>query len=195
MFQRQRIMNSINGWENRLETGRSNVYYSEHEINFRISMIKAFLDLEGEYLRRTENFVNLAPSEKVSVNYFTGNVLSNLLMMKKFDVRWLLHLDLFEGEVNLIKGKKIPDFIGKKLNSSWNAVESKGVQQRRGDTISNAKEQLNNLDSIDGVRPDYRLISILYGNNKTDLTIDIIDPKKEGKLDILTKGINYGRDY
>lgn len=120
-------MNSINGWENRLETGRSNVYYSEHEINFRISMIKAFLDLEGEYLRRTENFVNLAPSEKVSVNYFTGNVLSNLLMMKKFDVRWLLHLDLFEGEVNLIKGKKIPDFIGKKLNSSWNAVESKGV--------------------------------------------------------------------
>lgn len=50
-------------------------------------------------------------------------------------------------------------------------------------------------NTIDGVRPDYRLISILYGNNKTDLTIDIIDPKKEGKLDILTKGINYGRDY
>lgn len=74
----------------------------------------------------------------------------------------------------------------------WN---QKVYSKEGGDTISNAKEQLNNLDSIDGVRPDYRLISILYGNNKTDLTIDIIDPKKEGKLDILTKGINYGRDY
>jgi len=177
------------------EEVHSNPYYSEQEVNFRISMVKAFLNIEDLYIKRSVNFEQLDPSEKVSINYFLGMVFSSLVMQKRFQVRWMIHLDLFEGKKDYLVGNKRPDFIGKKLSSSWNLIEAKGVQVRKSSTIEKAKEQLVNLVSIDGFHPDYKLISILYGKGEADLTIDIIDPVEKGDIELETSGVDYVSDY
>lgn len=171
-------------------------YYSEQEMQFRISMVRAFLKCDTEWIERADTFDALDPSEKTSINYFFGMVFCNLIMQKKFNLQWLLHLDLFEGKIDNIdsESKRKPDFLSRKSNSGWSVIEAKGRLEKRTDTIKNAKDQLRNLKTIDGEYPEEKMVTLFYGK-KENLHIEVIDPKERKELTVSTASVDYGRDY
>lgn len=169
-------------------------YHSEKEVNFRISMIQAFLSLENDYVIRSPIFYKLDPSEKGAVNYFLGMVFTNLIAQYKFHVKWLVHLDLFNGKLEFRDSKKKPDFVGESRKFSWMAFEAKGIQRKTDNTEKNALEQLENLVSIDGNIP-LKVASILHGNVDEVLRLKLIDPDEKAKQIINLEGIDYATHY
>lgn len=172
-------------------------YYSIKEIDFRISMIHAFLNLRSDTVTRSAIFRKLDPSEKGAINYFLGNVFCKLIMQRKFQVLWLLHLDLFEGTIDIGDQNKRPDFIGKQNNSDWIAVEAKGRQTKDNKVETDALKQLSYLKTIDGSSPTIKLATILHGKVDDNLQLEIIDPEKSENLKLKMDNIeyDYARDY
>lgn len=173
-------------------------YYSERKKDFRISMIQAFLNMNSDNIGRSPIFKNLDPSEKGAINYFFGIVFCNLVMHKKFSVRWLMHLDLFDGVISYqYEGsRRRPDFVARLEDRTWIAVEAKGRQLRDNDAVQRAQEQLENLATIDGENLTLKITTMFYGGEE-DLKMEIIDPQQKGKLHLKIDQINYdyARDY
>jgi hypothetical protein len=82
--------------------------------------------LDG-YLRRTNAFVSLGPTEKGMVSYFLGMTLCKLFASRLLSAPWLLHLDVFRPVLNPVTlGRSRPDLVGEDIAGNWHAFESKG---------------------------------------------------------------------
>lgn len=168
-------------------------YFSKYELEFRISMLLAFLSFEEEYLRRSEAFCLLDPSEKGAINYFLGMVFSSLVSTLKLNVKWLIHLDSYDKTLIKFKDRKKPDFIGITNDDNRIVLESKSWMIKRNEGVNNALQQLRAVLEVEGERNITKIASILYG--KQNLFLEVIDPKEREQLEVTSKNSDYLKDY
>gem|GEM_PF-5507666 len=171
-------------------------YYSKYEIEFRIDMVRAFLNLEGEHVKRSEAFYLLDPSEKGAINYFIGMIFSQLIATSRLNVIWLVHLDSYDKNQLEYTGenRKRPDFIGIRNDEERIVLESKGWMTKKNDGIRNALRQLRAVLSVEGEQNILKVASILY-ERSSQLYLDIIDPKEKGLIKIFAGKSDYLKDY
>jgi len=89
---------------------------SMYEALFRWSLVRMALEQSGPgafRLRRTTAAKTLDPSEKGAVNYFLGLAICKLFADKLLRAPWLLHLDVFRPDLNVVlAGRSRPDLVG-----------------------------------------------------------------------------------
>jgi hypothetical protein len=118
-----------------LTIGRPSTYHvfrhgsaSFHEAIFRLALVRMAVEQDGRgFLRRTDAYVALDPTEKGMVSYFLGMALCKLFAWRRLQTPWLLHLDVFRHHLNpIILGRSRPDLVGEDIFKKWHAFESKG---------------------------------------------------------------------
>ncbi|MFG1290326.1 hypothetical protein [Xanthobacter versatilis] len=152
--------------------GRPSAYHvfrhgpaSFHEAIFRLSLLRMAVE-EGwdGYLRRTDAFAALDPTEKGMVSYFLGMVLCKLFASRLLHAPWLLHLDVFRSHLSpIILGRSRPDLVGEDISGKWHAFESKGRSSSPtyADKMK-AKGQANRLVSVGGIRCSLHIGSFAF---------------------------------
>lgn len=143
--------------------GRSSFY----EALFRLSLVRMALEQSGptgRRLRRTNAARTLDPSEKGAINYFLGLAVSKLFAAKLLSTPWLLHLDVFRPQLDVVlKGRSRPDLVGKMPDGSWIAMECKGRLSAPDEKTKNkAKAQSQRITSIDGKSPRLHIGAVTY---------------------------------
>ena len=131
--------------------------YADYEALFRWSLIRMALEQRGlnsRYLHQTSSMKSLDRTEKGMVNYFIGMTFCKLFSEKLLKTPWLLHLDVFRDQLELVlqEGAR-PDLLGQESNSNrWHGFECKGRIQAMGPTGKrNAKNQAARLISVEGI--------------------------------------------
>ncbi|SER99842.1 hypothetical protein [Salisediminibacterium halotolerans] len=168
-------------------------YYSRKEIEFRINMLEAFIDMSKKPLTISPTFSLLDPSEKSGINYFLASVFTKLYSEKILNTKYLMHLDVYEKniyndegiKIELRKGQKRPDFVG--YNSDgWNAIESKGRIDKDNRGLNNGLEQVKNLKEINGEAPNYKIVMMMYQESEK-LNSVLLDPEETKEYSIKLK--------
>jgi hypothetical protein len=140
--------------------GRPSTYHvfryghaSFHEAIFRLALIRMAVEQDWNgYLRRTDAFAALDPTEKGMVSYFFGMTLCKLFASRLLLVPWLLHLDVFRSVLNPVTlGRSRPDLVGEGISGKWHAFESKGRSSVPSSADkAKAKAQAQRLVSVNG---------------------------------------------
>ncbi|QJS40966.1 hypothetical protein [Bradyrhizobium diazoefficiens] len=140
--------------------GRPSTYHvfrhgeaSFHEAIFRLALIRMAVEQDpGGYLRRTDAFAALDPTEKGMVSYFLGMTVCKLFASRLLTAPWLLHLDVFRNALGAtVLGRSRPDLVGEDLNGQWHAFESKGRSSvPSAADRAKAKGQAQRLVSVNG---------------------------------------------
>ncbi len=147
-----------------LTVGRPNMAYvlahgdaSYYEAMFRLSLV--WMALEQcpccGWLKRTDAFRSLDPTEKGAVSYFLGLAICKLFASHLLDTPWLLHLDVFRNQLDplLLGGRSRPDLVGQNMMGKWHAFECKGRSTvPSAEDKRKAKEQAERLVFVDQVR-------------------------------------------
>ena len=116
------------------------------------------------YLRRTDAFAALDPTEKGMVSYFLGMTLCKLFASRLLLAPWLLHLDVFRSVLNPVTlGRSRPDLVGEDISGNWHAFESKGRSSvpSSGDKAK-AKAQAQRLVSVNGLNCSLQVGSFAF---------------------------------
>ena len=154
--------------------GRPNRYYvfrhgtaSRYEALFRWSLVRMALEQRGPTARRllrTEAAKTLDPTEKGAVNYFLGMIICKLFCARLLNAPWAMHLDVYGQPLNpVLKGRSRPDLVAETSSHDWVALESKGRSSPpNDDTKDKAKEQAEELVSINAVAPIFHIGCITY---------------------------------
>jgi hypothetical protein len=140
--------------------GRPSTYHvfrhgqaSFHEAIFRLSLIRMAVEQDwNRYVRRTDAFAALDPTEKGMVSYFLGMTLCKLFASRLLLTPWLLHLDVFRPVLNPVTlGRSRPDLVGEDISGNWHAFESKGRSSVPSSADkAKAKVQAQRLVSVNG---------------------------------------------
>lgn len=144
---------------------------SLYEAFYRWSLIRMALEQRSpttRYLSRTDAARTLDPSEKAAVSYFLGMTFCKLFATKCLNTPWLLHLDVFRPQLDLVlNARSRPDLIGKEHGSGdWYAFESKGRSNPIDSTVKDkAKLQAQRLVSVDQVACSMHIGAITYLRN------------------------------
>ena len=126
---------------------------SFHEAIFRLALIRMAVEQGWNgYLRRTDAFAALDPTEKGMVSYFLGMTLCKLFAYRLLFTPWLLHLDVFRAVLNpIILGRSRPDSVGEDISGNWHAFECKGRSNVPSSADkAKAKAQAQRLVSVNG---------------------------------------------
>ena len=157
-----------------LTIGRPNFQYvfrhgmaSIYEAVFRVSLVRMALEQAGPQayrLRRTAAARTLDPSEKGAINYFLGLTICKLFAHKMLDAPWMLHLDVFRPQLNVVlTGRSRPDLIGQTRAGDWVAFECKGrIRAPDASAKNRAKEQAQRVVSVNGTTPSLNVGGIAY---------------------------------
>ncbi|WP_067729146.1 hypothetical protein [Oceanobacillus damuensis] len=207
----------INGWKKvyvnneailhaAYTVGRANIddvfatpFYSDMEINFRTSLLRAYLTKSDKKVKKSPIYELLDPSEKGAINYFIGMAFTKLIANEVFKVKNLMHVDVYtQGlynrrpiEVILHKGKSRPDLIGQDANDRWYVFEAKGRTKYEKSTLNSAKSQSENVDKINRMNPYLKAGVITYFRNES-IEMRVSDPdkvKKEAACLIVDKNV------
>lgn len=169
-------------------------FSSRMEVIWRAALLRANLEL-SQPARRSRRGRGFAPSsafwaldgsEKGAVTYFMGLALAKLAAERRWDVPWVLHLDVYSRRanpygrpINVVlpgSGRRRPDLIGQSMGGDWLVLESKGRTGHVSDDLRlDAKEQTRLISMIDGQRPRWRIASVARFHGGT-LAVDLIDP-------------------
>jgi hypothetical protein len=125
---------------------------SFHEAIFRLALTRMAIEQNWSgYLRRTDAFVALDPTEKGMVSYFLG-MICKVFASRLLLTPWLLHLDVFRPVLNPVTlGRSRPDLVGEDISGNWHAFESKGRSSVPSSADkAKAKAQAQRLVSVNG---------------------------------------------
>jgi hypothetical protein len=158
--------------------------FSNFEIAYRTSILFANLcENQDGRLIRSSAYEGLDPSEKGAISYFLGLTLAKAFSGRILNVPWLMHLDVYREELQVILnvGESRPDLVGKNTNGEWVVMEAKGRTNkfdRRA--LDLAKEQACQVVEISGEIPVLHAgIQVHFGNGILQLEVD--DPKPSEK--------------
>lgn len=156
--------------------------FSVFEMAFRVALIYANLrENQGAYICRSSAYNGLDPSEKGAISYFVGLTMSKLLAGRLLSVPWLMHLDVYRLLLApvLIANSK-PDMVGLTATGQWVVVEAKGrTNGFVASVLATAKDQTQQLTTIQGIAPTLRVASLSYFDNNGILHVAIDDPNEE----------------
>ena len=167
-------------------------FSSRMEVVWRAALLRANLTLHASTWRRTGRFTPSAAflaldgSEKGAVTYFLGLALAKLAAERRWDVPWVLHLDVYSRRTNphgrpvtvvpVGTGRRRPDLIGQSKSGDWLVLEAKGRTGHVNDELRlNAKTQTQLISTINGMLPSERIASVAWFRGGA-LALDLIDP-------------------
>lgn len=162
---------------------------SFYELLFRLSMIRMTLEQTGQRairLQRTTAARTLDPSEKGAINYFLGLVVCKLFAAKCLNTPWLLHLDVFRPQLDVVlSGRSRPDLVGHEAKANrWHAFECKGrLSAPDGGAKRRAKAQAARLISVGGTPCTLHVGAITYFRQEV-LHFYWRDPEPDKKREI-----------
>ena len=174
-----------------LTIGRPNISYvfrhgesSLYEAIFRLSLMRMALEQRGPSayrLCRTAAAISLDPTEKGAVSYFLGMTMCKLFCEQLLEVPWMMHLDVFRPDLDVVlRSRSRPDLVGQTLSGDWVALESKGrISIPSAEAKKKAKQQAEQIVSIDGISPSFHVGGIAYFRNDV-LNFFWRDPKPTG---------------
>jgi hypothetical protein len=152
--------------------GRPSTYHvfrhgpaSFHEAIFRLALVRMAVEQDGSgYLRRTDAYAGLDPTEKGMVSYFLGMVLCKVFATRLLQTPWLLHLDVFRNQLAAVNlGRSRPDLVGEDITGKWHAFESKGRSSVPSSADKfKAKAQAQRLVSVGGVECTLHIGAFAY---------------------------------
>ena len=143
-------------------------------------MIQANIRASGQgELVKTDAYLRLDPSEKSAVSYFLGLTLTKVAAHRFFGVPWLLHVDVYADDLDLLKvGHFTPDLVGEDNLGRWHVLEAKGRSHGLDNQmILRAKTQTAGLGRICGLQPYLRVASLAYFSGRT-LCLHLEDPEE-----------------
>ncbi len=166
-------------------------FSSRMEVVWRAALLRANLQ-SGRRARRpggfapSAAFLALDGSEKGAVTYFLGLALAKLTAERRWDVPWVLHLDVYSRRANpyghpitvvpVGSGRRRPDLIGQSMNGDWLVLEAKGRTGSVDDKLRlNAKTQTQLICTINQITPIERIAAIAWFRGNM-LALDLIDP-------------------
>jgi len=139
--------------------------YSWFECLYRVSILHANLAERNGLFRRTLAYSSLDSTEKGAISYFLGLTMAKLFAEKVLGVPWLMHLDVYRGQLRALglEGDARPGLVGLDREGRWVVVEAKG---RTGglerDVLAKAKQQTQQLADIGGSSPRLRIAIATY---------------------------------
>jgi hypothetical protein len=170
--------------------GRPSTYHvfrhgqaSFHEAIFRLALIRMAVEQDWNgYLRRTDAFAALDPTEKGMVSYFLGMTLCKLFASRLLLAPWLLHLDVFRSVLNPVTlGRSRPDLVGEDVSGNWHAFESKGRSSVPSSADkAKAKAQAQRLVSVNGRNCSLQVGSFAFFRSDV-LEFDWRDPEPDSR--------------
>lgn len=155
---------------------------SLYEALFRLSLVRMAVTGRRSLpsaLWRTNALINLDPTEKGMVTYMLGMVACKLFAEKLLDTPWLLHLDVFRGQLSpgLLEGRSRPDLVGQSVTGDWYAFECKGRSSVPDQgAYEKAKSQAQRLISVDGQNCSLQIGAITYFEPDDQLYFHWRDP-------------------
>jgi hypothetical protein len=162
--------------------------FSTFEIAYRAAILFANLcDNGAGYLRRSDAYDGLDPSEKGAVSYFLGLTTAKMFAEQQLGVPWLMHLDVYRQTLNAViaKGAR-PDLVGQTDTGDWVAIEGKGRTNGFDPrALEAAKLQATHIETIDGHPPVVRAgIVTHFSDSRLHVTVDDPPPhpKSTGRL-------------
>jgi hypothetical protein len=162
--------------------------FSAFEIAYRAAIVFANLCDDGAgYLRRSDAYDGLDPSEKSAVSYFLGLTTAKSFAEQQLDVPWLMHVDVYRQTLNaVIAGRSRPDLVGQTTTGDWVAIEGKGRTNGFDPrALEAAKFQATRVETIDGLSPVVRAgIVTHFSDSRLQIAVDDppVHPKATERL-------------
>ena len=155
--------------------------FSNFEIIYRAAVIFANLcDTSNGAIRRSAAYDGLDPSEKGAISYFVGLTITKLFVGMQLDVPWLMHVDVYRQQLQLVHGSSRPDLVGRNVAGDWIVVESKGRSRGHDKkALLRAKTQAQQVVSIGGAQPALRLALVAHFQDDL-LQCSVDDPDDNG---------------
>lgn len=160
------------------------------EISYKLYAILSLIEFDSVsgYIRLRKEIRYLDASEKATLSYYLGMVLTRFISSREFKQDYLVHLNILE-KTNSIKYKNInkklrPDLIGyNKTSQKFSVFEAKGRLRKKIATLEKALEQVQNVNYIAGSKPSYAVAQLSYFKNN-ELYVVAVDPVEEGNKKI-----------
>ena len=146
--------------------------YGDYEAMFRWSLIRMAVEKDGpssSRLQQTQAMKCLDRTEKGMVNYFIGMTFCKLFAHRLLCTPWLLHLDIFREQLQLVlqQGSR-PDLVGQSVSNQWHGFECKGRMQSLGSSgKKKAKDQACRLISVKSIPCTLHVGSVTYFRRNT----------------------------
>lgn len=159
--------------------------YSLYERIYKTYLIYAnFIQNNNNNIAHSNAFDFLDPSEKGAISYYLGITSAKLMAEKYLNTPWLMHLDVYRNQLNPVfapRKKAKPDLVGWDVNGNWIVLEGKGRSGRFDNiALNKAKDQVNNLISISGKSPLFKIaLECHFQNNILEIIWE--DPDKNSK--------------
>jgi len=140
--------------------------------------IKTYLRTKGDFIVKSPTYSRLDPTEKGHVEYDIGQTDAKLVADKLFNTPWLMHLSLYEKDLNVTySGSERPDLIGLTRTSDWIVVEAKGTGgQLKKNTLDHAKKQTQAISTINSSQPKFRVVTGSQFDKSGTLELVLRDP-------------------
>lgn len=164
------------------------------EISYKLYAILTLIEFDSVsgYIRLREEVKYLDASEKATLSYYLGMVLTRFISSREFEQDYLVHLNILE-KTNSIRYKNVnkklrPDLIGyNNLSQKFSVFEAKGRLRKNIATIEKALEQVQNVNYVAGSKPLYAVAQLSYFKN-SELYVVAVDPVEEGNKKIEFNG-------
>lgn len=160
------------------------------EISYKLYALLTLIEFDSVsgYIRLRKEIKYLDASEKATLSYYLGMVLTRFISYRQYGQDYLVHLNILE-KTNSIKYKNInkklrPDLIGYSITSNkFSVFEAKGNLRKNIGTVKKALEQVQNVNYIVGTKPSYAVAQLSYFKNN-ELYVVAVDPVDEGNKEI-----------
>jgi hypothetical protein len=157
-------------------------FASGFDIAQRVSILLANVRVKNihgkDRFQRTDRFDASDPTEKTADLYRLGLAFAGLIASREYDVRWLMHLDVyFERYGVKLGGRSRPDLFGQDRSGDWAVIEAKARSSPVNDDLrKSAKKQCRRVLDINGVQPRARAGIISWFDREGILNADLVDP-------------------
>lgn len=154
------------------------------EILYKIFLVEAALEAEGDRLKKSGRTMYLDSSEKSVISYYLGMFFTKLISRRLFDVDYLVHLNMVENMqgddfIDYFCSDWRQDMIGFKIeDNSWSVWEAKGGSNHRGPALKKGCEQADNIAVINGIKPNPAAVCMTYYDHGY---LQAVVKKTEGK--------------
>lgn len=138
------------------------------EILYKVFLVEAALEAEGERLKKSGRIMYLDSSEKSVISYYLGMFFTKLISRRMFGVDYLVHLNTVEttdgeGYIDYFCKDWRPDMVGCRIDGGiWSVWEAKGGSNLRAPALKKGCEQAGNIASVNGGKPDPAVVCMTY---------------------------------
>lgn len=166
----------------------SSVEQRKSDLLQKCRLVEMALDVEGEYLKRSERTYFLDPSEKSVISYYLGMIFTKLISGRVFFLDYLTHITTIQKQTlqkaAWLQACRRSDFIGYRIrHDDWSVWEAKGRIQYSLEALESGYLQAREISLINGQKPKYGAVCMTYYESG-NLTAQVKDPEGVGNVEL-----------